>query len=300
MACKNDKIDARVLGTLSARDLVPEIWLPDPSIRRERELARFRLHLVRHRTTLKDYRIHAALIAFGHPCPVSDLFGHAGRELLDRLAIPDPWRRQRRRQPAAHRRPRAADRAADDRAQAPGRRPPLHPAAGQRPRVRLDQRVHRRLGDRRHRPHRIAGQAVRLHRPVPARQPVRRQRPPRPDLQARPQVPALGAVRSRPERLQAPALQGALPAHQAPPGPPTRTQGRPDRAVPPAHRGDLAHAHPQPALRSGRCPFSSSRLTALFGHAPPDEPLRFSQVPATRRGDRDMSTARHPQPARGP
>jgi hypothetical protein len=37
--------------------------------------------------------IHATLIAFGHPCPVSDLFGHAGRELLDRLAIPDPWRR---------------------------------------------------------------------------------------------------------------------------------------------------------------------------------------------------------------
>jgi transposase len=32
-------------------------------------------------------------MTFGHPCPVSDLFGHAGRELLDRLAIPDPWRR---------------------------------------------------------------------------------------------------------------------------------------------------------------------------------------------------------------
>jgi hypothetical protein len=29
--------------------------------------------------------------------------------------------------------------------------------------------------------------------------------------------------------------------------------------------------HPKPALRSGRCPFSSSRLTAHFGHAPPDE-----------------------------
>jgi transposase len=92
LACKTDKIDARVLGTLSARDLVPEIWLPDPSIRRERELARFRLHLVRHRTTLKN-RIHATLVAFGHPCPVSDLFGLAGRELLDRLEIPDPWRR---------------------------------------------------------------------------------------------------------------------------------------------------------------------------------------------------------------
>jgi transposase len=80
LACKTDKIDARVLATLSARDLVPEIWLPDPAIRRERELARFRLHLVRHRTALKN-RIHAGLVAFGYPCPVSDLFGVAGRQL---------------------------------------------------------------------------------------------------------------------------------------------------------------------------------------------------------------------------
>jgi transposase len=86
------QIDAQVLAVLSQRDLVPAIWLPDPSIRRERELAHFRLHLVRHRTTLKN-RIHATLITFGHPCPVSDLFGLAGRELLDRLALPDPWRR---------------------------------------------------------------------------------------------------------------------------------------------------------------------------------------------------------------
>jgi transposase len=91
LACKSDKSDARVLAELSWRDLVPAIWLPDPTIRRERELARFRLHLVRHRTTLKN-RIHATLITFGHPCPVSDLFGVAGRQLLDRLAIPDPWR----------------------------------------------------------------------------------------------------------------------------------------------------------------------------------------------------------------
>ena len=92
LACKTDRIDARVLAVLSERDLVPAIWLPDPSIRRERELARYRLHLVRHRTTLKN-RIHATLITFGHPCPVSDLFGYAGRQLLDRLQIPDPWRR---------------------------------------------------------------------------------------------------------------------------------------------------------------------------------------------------------------
>src|SRR5690348_6050542 len=91
LACKTDRIDARALATLSARDLVPDTSLPDPAIRRERELARFRLHLVRHRTTLKN-RIHASLVAFGHPCPVSDLFGVTGRELLDRMELPDPWR----------------------------------------------------------------------------------------------------------------------------------------------------------------------------------------------------------------
>jgi transposase len=91
LACKTDKIDARVLAVLSHRDLVPAIWLPDPRVRAEREQARFRLHLVKHRSMLK-HRIHSTLITFGHPCPVTDLFGVAGRELLDRIAIPPPWR----------------------------------------------------------------------------------------------------------------------------------------------------------------------------------------------------------------
>jgi transposase len=90
LAAKTDKIDARVLAELARRDIVPEVWLPDPSVREARERARFRLHLVRHRTALKN-RIHATLIAFGHPVPVSDLFGKSGRELLERLAIPEPW-----------------------------------------------------------------------------------------------------------------------------------------------------------------------------------------------------------------
>jgi transposase len=90
LAAKTDRIDAWVLAELSRRELVPAIWLPDPANRAERERARFRLHLVRHRTALKN-RIHATLIAFGHPVPVSDLFGVSGRELLDRLAIPEPW-----------------------------------------------------------------------------------------------------------------------------------------------------------------------------------------------------------------
>jgi hypothetical protein len=35
------------------RDLVPAVWLPDPRVRAEREQARFRLHLVKHRSMLK-------------------------------------------------------------------------------------------------------------------------------------------------------------------------------------------------------------------------------------------------------
>ena len=76
---------------LSHRNLVPAIWLPDPRVRREREQARFRLHLVKHKSMLK-HRIHATLTTFGHPCPVSDLFGLEGRKLLERFQIPDPWR----------------------------------------------------------------------------------------------------------------------------------------------------------------------------------------------------------------
>lgn len=91
LACKTDKIDSRVLATLSQRDLVPAIWLPDPRVREERELARFRLHLVKHKSALKN-RVHSTLINFGKPCPVTDLFGVEGRRLLARLRVPEPWR----------------------------------------------------------------------------------------------------------------------------------------------------------------------------------------------------------------
>jgi len=85
------QIDARVLAELSLRDLVPAIWLPTPELRREREISRWRLHLVRHRSTLKN-RVHSTLIAFGHQVPMADLFGVAGRRLLGELDIPQPWR----------------------------------------------------------------------------------------------------------------------------------------------------------------------------------------------------------------
>ncbi len=79
LACKRDRIDARVLAELAWRDLIAEVWLPDAAVRAERERARFRLHLVKHRT-------------HGVACPVSDLFGVGGRRLLRELELPEPWR----------------------------------------------------------------------------------------------------------------------------------------------------------------------------------------------------------------
>ena len=140
----------------AGRAVAGAIWCrrsgcPTRAIRRERERARFRLHLVRHRTTLKN-RIHATLITFGHPCPVSDLFGSPAASCS--IAWRSPTRGARNVDVSLG----LIDdlelqiAAADCRAQAHGRRSPLHPAAGHRPGVRVDQRVHRRLGDRRHRP----------------------------------------------------------------------------------------------------------------------------------------------------
>jgi transposase len=90
LACKTDTIDTWVLAELARLDLVPEIWLPDPAVRAERERARFRLHLVKHRSALKN-RVHAVLFQHGIASPGSDLFGAAGRLLLERLSVPEPW-----------------------------------------------------------------------------------------------------------------------------------------------------------------------------------------------------------------
>jgi transposase len=90
LACTTDRIDARLLAELCRRELVPAIWLPEPQVQAEREQARFRLHLVRHRSSLKQ-RLHAILLAQGVPCPTSDLFGRGGRRLLARWSCSPAW-----------------------------------------------------------------------------------------------------------------------------------------------------------------------------------------------------------------
>jgi len=90
LACKTDRIDCWVLAELARLDLVPEVWLPDAAVRAERERARFRLHLVKHRRSLKQ-RVHAILFQHGLPNPHRDLFGAGGRCLLTRLQLDEPW-----------------------------------------------------------------------------------------------------------------------------------------------------------------------------------------------------------------
>ncbi len=269
LACKTDRIDARVLATLSFYDLVPAIWLPTPELRRERERSRWRLHLVKHRSTLKN-RVHSTLIAFGYQVPMADLFGLGGRQLLRGLDIPEPWRGHvdasveligelelRISQIEAELQRSGADHRYV---------PTLMTAPGFGWITSFT--VACELGDitRFSSPTKFR----RLHRPVPAGQPVGGRRSARTGLQARPQISALGAYGGRDPRRSASALQGALPAAQATPRPPAGCQGRPDRSRPPARRGDLVHVDSQPTLRSGRRHVSSGCLTAPLGIAPPE------------------------------
>ena len=90
LACKSDRIDCWVLAELARRNLVPEIWLPDPAVRAERERARLRLHLVKHRRSLKN-RVHAILFQHGLPNAYRDLFDAGGRCLLGRVELEEPW-----------------------------------------------------------------------------------------------------------------------------------------------------------------------------------------------------------------
>jgi hypothetical protein len=89
-------------------------------------------------------------------------------------------------------------------------------------------------------------------------------RPARSAGQQRPTLAALGADRGGHPRRPPSLLPRPLPAHQATAGSPARRQGRPGGGCPQAHRGHLAHAHPLPALCSGKAPYQrSGRLTTL-------------------------------------
>jgi transposase len=90
---KTDKVDARILAQLLGADFLPPVWLPDDRTRRLRRMVARRTHLVRQRTRLKN-QVHAILARNLAPtCPVSDLFGNAGRHWLGQQVLPVDERR---------------------------------------------------------------------------------------------------------------------------------------------------------------------------------------------------------------
>jgi transposase len=89
LACKTDRVDARVLAELCRRDLVPELWVPSLEDRALRERLPRRAHLVKARTSARN-RIFGLLTQFG--LRVSRLRKPDAMELLERRGVPEVWR----------------------------------------------------------------------------------------------------------------------------------------------------------------------------------------------------------------
>jgi transposase len=91
LACKTDRVDARVLADLARRDLVPTVWVPPLDDRAIRERLRRRSHLIRLRTSsinrtfglLTQWGLRRNLTALRQPDALD--------ELADR-GVPPVWR----------------------------------------------------------------------------------------------------------------------------------------------------------------------------------------------------------------
>jgi transposase len=91
LACKTDRVDARVLAELVRRDLVPTVWVPSVEERAIREQLRRRSHLVRLRTSainrtfglLTQWGLRRNLTALRKPDALAELAEHG---------VPAVWR----------------------------------------------------------------------------------------------------------------------------------------------------------------------------------------------------------------
>jgi hypothetical protein len=88
---KNDERDAKDLADLPRMGRLPEAWIAPPAVRELREIVRHRAKLVSVRSQCKA-EIHAVLAKCGVQITMTDLFGVSGRELLDQVALPTPYR----------------------------------------------------------------------------------------------------------------------------------------------------------------------------------------------------------------
>ena len=258
------------------------------------------MHLVKHRSMLK-HRIHATLITFGHPCPVTDLFGVAGRELLERLAIPQPWRGT---VDASLRLIDDLDRQIDDikrELRAARCRPPLRAAADDRPRDRLGAGVHDRRRDRRHRPLRVSRKKLCGYTGLCPRVNQSGDRDRRGPLTKQgPKYLRWAMLEATMHALRHPAYRERYQRNKRRLG---RQRGAKVAQIDIARKLTEAIWH----MLTNNQPFAPPREAPLFvwppdgpyGLAPP-EPASNVAWSSRRGGDREMSAARHPTTARGP
>jgi transposase len=87
---KNDERDSADLADLLRMGRLPEAWIAPHQVRELRELTRYRIKLVRLRTSCKD-QVHGVLAKLGVPVTCSDIFGTAGSAWLDALRLPQPY-----------------------------------------------------------------------------------------------------------------------------------------------------------------------------------------------------------------
>src|SRR5262249_38772470 len=83
---KNDRLDARWLALLLAKEMLPRSWIPPEDIQRLRDLTRLRQAL-RHDRTSWAQRLHAVLAHEGWPCSRSKLLSINGRRWLAGLML---------------------------------------------------------------------------------------------------------------------------------------------------------------------------------------------------------------------
>ena len=89
---KTDKVDAKALADLLRTNFLPESYLAPQKVRRQREILRYRMGIVKVRSMAKN-RIHALLIRLNIHPEATDIFGTKGREMLLALELEEPYRR---------------------------------------------------------------------------------------------------------------------------------------------------------------------------------------------------------------